>query len=229
MISWRIHHKPLTASTNVDAHVGRHGDVFTADFQTAGRGRLDHTWVSPRGQNLLMSVVLDVAGLEPSAIATFPLVVGLSCLEGLSPLPDAALKWPNDILVGGRKLAGILCERTGDCVIAGIGINVGAVPDEVRDRATSLAALRSAVPSVVEVRSAVLARLGWRYEQWRSDGFAAVYPALSAWDGLRGRELAVLQTDGDTVPVRGVCGGIQPDGSLMVGDTPVYAGEAHVL
>ena len=78
------------------------------------------------------------------------------------------------------------------------------------------------------VRDAVLERLGALYEMWRSEGFAAVYPAIQAIDCLRGQTLSVRQIDDDNEPIRGVCGGIQPDGSLRVGKTDVYAGEAHV-
>ena len=81
-----IHHKPETASTNIDARAGRHGDVFTADFQTAGRGRLDHKWLSAPGENLMLSAVLDVGDCPPDRVATLPLVVGLAVIEGLSPL-----------------------------------------------------------------------------------------------------------------------------------------------
>ena len=124
---WKIHHKASTASTNLDARAGRPGDVFTAGYQTAGRGRLGHTWLSAADENLVMSAVLDVAGLPPEQVATFPLAVGLAVLRGLSPfLPPTArraLKWPNDVLVEGRKIAGILCERQGESVITGVGFD----------------------------------------------------------------------------------------------------------
>ena len=68
--NWTIHHKAVTESTNLDARDGKPGDVFTADEQTAGRGRLDHTWISPPGKNLMLSVVLDVKGVEPQEVAT---------------------------------------------------------------------------------------------------------------------------------------------------------------
>lgn len=231
---WTLHHKASTASTNLDARAGRPGDVFTAGFQTAGRGRLDHRWLSAPGENLMLSAVLDVAGLPPEEIATLPLAVGLAVLRGLSPfLPPGtrrALKWPNDVLVEGRKLAGILCERRGDAVIAGVGVNVRQrkFADEIADRALSLAMLGS-VAAVDAVRDAVLAALAEVYDAWRAGGFAAVYPDVAAHDFLRGQTLGVVQTDDDRAPVAGVCGGIQPDGSLLVGATRVYAGEAHVL
>lgn len=233
-MNWRINHKQMTVSTNLDAQKGRPGDVFTADFQTAGRGRLDHKWLSAPGENLMMSAVLDVEGLPPEHVVTLPLVVGLAVLRGLSPFISSSnvlsLKWPNDILVDGRKLSGILCERHGDCVIAGLGVNVlqRKFAKEIENRAISLSLLGS-VPSIAEVRDAILASLGELYEVWRTQGFDSLYPAIAAHDYLRGQTLGVLQTDDDTAPVRGLCGGIQPDGSLLVGDTPIYAGEAHIL
>ena len=257
-MTWHIHHKTETVSTNLDACDGGHGDVYTADFQTAGRGRLDHKWQSAPSANLMMSVVLSVEGLSPEAISTLPLVIGLAvvrAVRGLLPQGDGErsprtppaellplLKWPNDVLVGGRKVSGILCERHGDFVIAGIGVNVKqrVFPPEIVKRATSLADLMGSVPKgcgersprtplVEEVRDAVLGEVAALYEIWRKEGFKAVYPEIQAVDCLRGQTLAVKQTDDDAKPIRGVCGGIAPDGSLLVGSVPIYAGEAHVM
>ena len=69
-MDWRIHRKDTTASTNLDARFGLHGDVYLADFQTAGRGRLDHRWIAPAGVNLTFSAVMDVSGRPPDEIAT---------------------------------------------------------------------------------------------------------------------------------------------------------------
>ena len=262
-MNWRIHHRAETASTNADARGGSHGDVFTADYQTAGRGRLDHKWLSPPKTNLMMSVVLSVEGLSPEHISTLPLVIGLSACKAIHSLlslrhpcaPFAAinkvlatggaqggyreifLKWPNDILIGGKKIAGILCERNGDNVIAGIGVNVSQTefPPEIADCATSVRRVieqseqsNNRTIHVERVRNALLGELGKRYEIWRSGGFAAVYPEIAAVDYLKGREIAVRQTDDDSAPLVGISNGIMPDGSLDVGGTKVYAGEAHV-
>lgn len=227
-MNWTVHHRAETDSTNLDAREGVHGDVFTADFQTSGRGRLDHRWLSPPGVNLLMSAVLDVGGLEPHKVATLPLTVGFAIVKALPAEirgGRVSLKWPNDVLAGSRKVAGILCERHGDNVIAGIGINVKAqdFPPEIAARATFLGA-----ESVDGVRDAVLESLGGCYEKWRAEGFAAFHSALSEIDCLRGRVVAVRRTDDDIEPVRGVCGGITASGALDVGGEEVYAGEAHV-
>ncbi len=300
---WRIFHREVTESTNLDARGGVPGDVFTADFQTAGRGRLDHRWLSAPGENLAMSAVLDVGGqspqkrglspdnrgLYPEEIATLPLVVGLAVAEALAPFAVPTrlwLKWPNDVLAdGGRKLAGILCERHGDSVIAGIGINVNQakISPEIEKRAISLVLLRGQSPNngglspvarpnngglspvgngglspvgngglspenkglspenkglspcdgrrgrieVASVRDAVLATLSERVALWRRQGFAAIHPFVATLDCLKGREVSVAQTDCDGSPVSGLCGGIAPDGSLIVAGRRIYAGEAR--
>ena len=237
MTDWRIHHKAETASTNLDAHAGHHGDVFTADYQTAGRGRLDHKWLSPPGTNLMMSVVLSVEGLAPEQVATLPLVIGLAVIKAMDELVGRTLrvrrnqlKWPNDVLVDGRKIAGILCERNGNNVIAGIGVNVGQTEfdKEIAERATSLVLHAPQVPSLLEVRDVLLRELDKWYGIWRAAGFAAVYSEIAAIDFLKGREIAVRQTDDDPAPIVGISNGIMSDGSLDVGGVKVYAGEAHV-
>jgi len=249
---WRLHHRDVTASTNIDARGGSHGDVFAADFQMAGRGRLDHKWLSPPGANVIMSAVLSVRGLYPEHVSTLPLVVGLAVARGLSPFVSRGqtldskvsvpmLKWPNDVMIWGRKVAGILCELDGEKVIAGIGINVKLqkFPGEIEKTAISLEEAMGTVPkvegsvpiekgSVPVVREAVLGEIGRLYEVWVEKGFGAIWPEIAKIDCLRGQTLAVRQTDDDLAPVVGVSGGIQPDGSLDVGGMKVYAGEAHV-
>ena len=143
-MEFRFHRKETTASTNADAREGHPGDVFVADFQTAGRGRLDHEWHAARGENLTFSVVLDAADASPAEVATLPLVVGLAVARAvgslLGKISEVAVKWPNDVLVGEKKICGILCERNGDAVVAGVGLNVNQTdfPAEIAARATSL-------------------------------------------------------------------------------------------
>lgn len=243
-LRWKIHHKRETESTNLDARAGGPHDVFTADFQTAGRGRLGHKWDSPEGTNLLMSVVLPVDGQTPEAVATLPLVAGLAVAKGLSGLRTRrdssvgkslrgriTIKWPNDVLVDGKKIAGILCERHGDCVIVGIGVNVRqrVWPDELHGRATSVLEATGWQMKTALVRNEILGELGKWHGIWSERGFSAAYPEIAALDALKGKALSVSQTDDDAEPAAGVCGGIQADGSLDVGGTKVYAGEAHVI
>lgn len=246
---WRITHRAVTGSTNVDALAGKPGDVFTADMQTDGKGRLDHRWISPPGENLMMSAVVDVSGMAPDAVMTLPLVAGLAVANAISGIlsvrcatdaaQDARIKWPNDILIGGRKVCGILCGRSGDNAIVGIGVNVNQTQfaAEIADRATSLRIAasqggnegRQPVITVAEVRDAVLCRLRDALTAWRERGFAEVLPEIARFDFLKGRVVSVMRTDGDDAPACGVCGGISADGSLDVGGEAIYAGEAHVL
>lgn len=240
-MKYRIHHKAVTASTNLDAHAGLPGDVYTAAEQTAGRGRLTHKWLSPPGANLMMSVVFDVEGLEVDRVSTFPLMVGLAVRDALLKFLPAGdrkrekavqLKWPNDVLVDGKKIAGILCERQGDRVIAGVGVNVNQTvfDPSIADRATSLLTLRGTggLTSVDVVRDAVLEALGTRYAEWRARGFAAMHADYVQVDALAGRTISVKQTDDDADPITGRCDGVMPDGTLLVAGVPIFAGEAHV-
>lgn len=238
-----VRHCAVTESTNRDARAGAPGEVFTADLQTAGRGRLDHHWLSPPGENLLMSAVVGVADVPPEEVATLPLVAGLAVANMAAEFflrrgkADTAaavrLKWPNDVLVDGRKLCGILCERVEDRVIVGLGINVRQMrfASEIEGRATSL--LRELGEDgnvrVSDVREHVLEHLGEALSQWRGGGFRSVWPEICRRDFLKGRELSVSRVENDAAPVKGVCDGIGPDGALLVAGVPVYAGEAHVM
>jgi BirA family biotin operon repressor/biotin-[acetyl-CoA-carboxylase] ligase len=240
MMKWRIWHKAVTESTNKDALGGMPGDVFTAGVQTAGRGRLDHRWLSPPGENLMMSAVVDVADMPPEEVATLPLVAGLSTAEAVQTVltaqsgasaSDVKVKWPNDVHAGQRKICGILCERNGDNVIVGIGVNVNQTvfAPEISDRATSVRLETGNVLSVEDVRDAVLERLSVNVGSWRRDGFSALLPKLSQFDSLKGRHVTVRRTDDDDNPATGICGGIRPDGMLDVAGEAISAGEAHIL
>ena len=234
-VRWKIHRFDRTESTNLLAIRGNPGDVFVAAEQTAGRGRLDHKWHSCRGQNLLMSAVLDVTDIAPTEVATFPLLAGVAIIKTIKRLsqfrPDSLtlhLKWPNDVYLNSRKVCGILCERHGDKIVVGIGLNVRQLtfPEELKDKATSLA-LSGIDITVDEALDKGLSSLSEIYESWRRSGFAAICPEIDGIDFLKGREVSVFQTDDDAAPIRGICGGITSDGSLLVGDKHIYAGEVR--
>lgn len=233
-MEFRFHRKETTASTNADARAGRPGDVFVAEFQTAGRGRLDHEWHAARGENLTFSAVLAAADASPAEVATLPLVVGLAVARAVEALlgnpSQVAVKWPNDVLVGGKKICGILCERNGDAVIAGVGLNVNQVdfPAEIAARATSLRLVAETPFDRDGVLNRVVAEIGDMHSRWLRGGFAALRGGFAAVDYLKGRMVSVFSTDDDKAPFEGLCGGVQEDGSLLVGSTKVYAGEARV-
>lgn len=138
---------PATDSTNRQAMAwaaggAAHGSLVVADFQTAGRGRLGREWVAPPGSSLLFSVVLRPTW-DPERLPMLTLAAGVAvceCLAGLGMEPG--LKWPNDVVLDGRKVAGILSELSGPVVIVGVGVNVKqeAFPAEIHETATSLQA-----------------------------------------------------------------------------------------
>ena len=115
------------------------------------------------------------------------------------------MKWPNDVLVGGRKICGILCERNGDAVIAGVGLNVNQTgfPADIAARATSLRLVAGTAFDRDAVLSGVAAEIGVLHSRWRRGGFAALRGGFAALDFLKGRTVSVFATDGDSAPVEG--------------------------
>ncbi|MGB7880254.1 MAG: biotin--[acetyl-CoA-carboxylase] ligase [Ilumatobacteraceae bacterium] len=134
---WDVRHVAETGSTNADllalVEAGDAGDrtVLLADHQTAGRGRLDRPWDSPRGANLLVSIAVAPVPSPPSEATHRIGLAALAAVRSMRPDLGVSLKWPNDVLVDGRKLAGILAQRASaaDAVVVGLGLNVGWAPE----------------------------------------------------------------------------------------------------
>jgi BirA family biotin operon repressor/biotin-[acetyl-CoA-carboxylase] ligase len=130
---WTVEHVAVTGSTNRDllATAARRPDrsVLVTDHQTAGKGRLDRRWDAPPGTNLLVSMLFHVVPEQPSELTRRVALAAIAACR-LVAGAEVVLKWPNDLLLDDRKLAGILAERsgTGD-VVVGLGLNVGWCPD----------------------------------------------------------------------------------------------------
>src|SRR3954453_23557127 len=127
---------PEAASTNalVAAESSQpEGLVVVAEHQTAGRGRLDRSWVSPSRAGLTFSVSLRPRAVPNLQWSWLPLLVGVAVAESTEEMSgvDVRLKWPNDVLVDGRKLGGILVERHGPTAVVGVGVNVTTTQDEL--------------------------------------------------------------------------------------------------
>jgi BirA family biotin operon repressor/biotin-[acetyl-CoA-carboxylase] ligase len=216
-----------TTSTNDEAKRGAkagdpHGAVWVAEAQTAGRGRQGRAWLSARGENLLFSVLARVA-CPASRLPPLALVAGLAVRDAVAraaPGRDVRIKWPNDVLVDGKKLAGVLVEATlagsrVDAVIVGIGINVHAraFPEEIAERATSVAleAARcgAAPPDRGDVLVDVLAGLDRDLELCAARGLGLVHARLAAADALRGERVRGEAGEG-------IAEGIDADGRLLV-------------
>ena len=197
------------------------GFVVVAGEQTAGRGRRGHRWFSPPGSGLYVSVVLAPARarVDPlRATLLLTLAAGVGIAEGIVAAtglrPD--LKWPNDLQVARRKLAGILAEGAANQVVLGYGINIAAAafPPELQDRTTSLESELGRDVDRVDVLVETLAALAARYADLLDGRFDAI---LDAWRALSpsaaGRRVSWTTNAGH---LSGVTAGIDDHGALLV-------------
>ena len=192
------------------------GAVAVTEHQTAGRGRAGRTWEDAPGESLLLSVLLrPPAG---TAVPQLSLVCALAAAEAVEAVEAASglvvgVKWPNDVLADGHKVAGILLEGREGAVVCGIGVNVNqteaSLPREARTPAASLRTVTGRAHDRADLLVGLLERLERRYDAWRERGLAALVPDLERRDALRGRDVTV----GD---VAGIAAGIAPDGRLRV-------------
>ena len=217
------------------------GEVVIADWQTHGRGRLGRRWESPARLNLYFSIILRPA-LVPAHAAQITLMAAVALAETLDSFitPAAEIKWPNDILVGGRKLAGVLTEAACTAnaiehVILGIGINVNyrrdEMPEEIRARATSLADLSGIFVDRENVLARLIHALDRCYGVLEQTGFDALRPRWEARFGLRDKLVRVEHLDQLIV---GRARGIARDGALVLEDErgalhSIYAGDVIPL
>jgi BirA family transcriptional regulator, biotin operon repressor / biotin---[acetyl-CoA-carboxylase] ligase len=214
-----------------------HGTVVVAESQTAGRGRLGRSWISPRGVNLYASILLTPTQAPP-AISWIPLLAAMTVVRTITGLTGlhVTVKWPNDVLVSrdgeGRKLAGILVEAIGNGqpgrrgVVVGIGINVNmppeAFPEDLRSSATSLLIETGHPVARAPLLAALLGELERLYDQLcdqGTSGIAAAYETICVTLGKRVRvELA------GSGQVEGTAEGLAPDGALRL-----RTGEGKIL
>jgi BirA family biotin operon repressor/biotin-[acetyl-CoA-carboxylase] ligase len=189
------------------------GAVAVCDEQTAGRGRRGSSWAAPPGTSILMSILLHPpAGRrlpELSLVGGVATALTVERATGLS----AQIKWPNDVMLNRRKVAGVLADADGNTVVLGIGLNVNQTRDELpADAKVAPASLRT-IDAVVRDRAAVLAdlvlELERTYKLWAVGGLDEIYAELGSRDFLRGRRVEVDGVEGTAV-------GIGRDGLLEV-------------
>ncbi len=215
------------------------GSIVVTEYQTAGRGRHGRTWTADTGKNLMFSVILR-PHLPPNQLGLITLCGGVAVaetIEGVAPL-RATIKWPNDVLLRGRKCCGMLLEssfsgeREGppEFVILGIGLNVNqdAFPSEIADRATSLQQAAHRPIERAPLCAELLLHLERRYQSLSEDDGASVRAAYEERLHDRGQRVTLRFTGRDEM-VRGTIRGITRDGALRLG-TPsgvevVRAGE----
>lgn len=186
-----------------------------ADRQSAGRGRQGREWSGGQG-NLMGSTVVHVQSGDPST-PSLALVAGLAVYQAVSPYcpePMALrLKWPNDLMFAGAKLAGVLLEREGDCVIVGIGVNLATAP-QVSGRETLALSTFCPAPDRDIFASTLAGHFAEELQRWRTYG---TDPLINRWEGAahaKGTPLTVHeQAEGI---ISGAFDGLLPDGSLRL-------------
>jgi BirA family transcriptional regulator, biotin operon repressor / biotin---[acetyl-CoA-carboxylase] ligase len=210
---WRVTDSTNERARELAAAGAPHGTLVTADEQTAGRGRQGRAWTAPPRSAVLMSLVLRELD------ELLPLAAAVAVCEALAPVP-CAVKWPNDVWVERRKLAGILVEgrpQQGWAVL-GVGLNVTAHPGDLP--ATSLAAHGGETDP-----EAVLGLLLPALERWLGAPANEVLPAWRERDALRGGH---VRWDGG----EGTAAGVDDSGALLVetdaGRVALHAGEVHL-
>ena len=214
-----VWHHDKIGSTNDEArrlaHEGApHGTVVHADEQTAGRGRLAHTWFSPAG-NLYLSILLRTG--QPAArtpeLSFLAALAVADTVEALLPRQTRAmLKWPNDVLINGAKIAGILLEQVDDATVIGIGLNVLEAPSNAAYKTTTVVA-NGGIASVDGARDILLERLGRHLAVWQADGFA---PIREQWLGRSYPIGAAIKANSGGQPVAGHFAGLDEDGALLL-------------
>ena len=222
---------PEIDSTNREARDraregAREGTVVLADFQSRGRGRLGRAWESPSGANVYLSVILRPP-IPPPAAPQITLLAGVSAARALSHVSglECRVKWPNDIFLRGKKMAGILSEMEVEgaetrFIILGIGVNVnwekGDFPPELRGTATSLQAEKGEEVSRAAAAAGILRELEAEYISFLREGFSA--RLRDEWNRLswvNGKQV-ILQSPEGTISGRAV--GLDTDGALLLLD-----------
>lgn len=235
---------PLTiASTNEMAMKASqqgdcHGRLFVAEQQTEGRGRRGRSWVSPFARNLYFSLVWRFEQ-GAAALEGLSLLIGLSLVKALEVLSvdGVELKWPNDLLYQGKKLAGILIELNGEAsgqcqVIIGVGMNVNMPKEQAEDIDqpwTDLKTIAGTDVSRNRLLAEVINQLVVRLEEFERTGFAAWVDEWQSYHAMQNKEIA-LQV-GEKV-VEGICNGIDTSGALLLqtpsGVQAFHGGEVSV-
>jgi BirA family transcriptional regulator, biotin operon repressor / biotin---[acetyl-CoA-carboxylase] ligase len=199
------------------------GLVAVADFQTAGRGRRGRGWVAPPGASLLVSVLLRPS-LAPERTPLVSMACGVAMAEAVTRVAGftPGLKWPNDLVVGDRKLAGILAERDGDAVVVGAGVNVEwrEFPPELAESATACNLEAGHSVDRRALLDAFLAEL-----DRRSGDLGAIVPEYRARLATIGRRVRVERSGADLV---GRAVGIGDGGELRLETDDAAVVDVHV-
>ena len=214
-----------TTSTNADVRAAAdagagEGLVLIAERQTGGRGRLDRQWESPARAGVLMSMLLRPE-VPAARLPLLPLLTGVTVAEAVRSVAElpAMVKWPNDVLVDGRKLGGILVERTADgAVVVGIGVNVSTRADELPLPTATSVQIAGGAPDRESLVKEILRAFERRYATFVAARGApeSILPAYREVCETIGNDVAVQLPDGESA--RGVAVTVDDGGMLVVRD-----------
>jgi BirA family biotin operon repressor/biotin-[acetyl-CoA-carboxylase] ligase len=226
----KIHYFSALDSTNLYARKlaeegALEGEVVVAESQTGGKGRLGRIWISPPNLNVYLSVILrpKLPPLHAPQITLMAAVALAETVQCFIPLPTE-IKWPNDILVGGKKLAGILTESSCDpgkilFVILGIGVNLNfpkeLMPEAIRESATSIMALTGKPVNRSEFTLRLIQNLERCYGELEEGGFSFLAERWAGFFRLKGKRVRVQMLE---QAILGKAMGIDIDGALILED-----------
>ncbi|MGH7233441.1 MAG: biotin--[acetyl-CoA-carboxylase] ligase [Nitrospiraceae bacterium] len=205
-----------------------HGTVVVAEAQSAGRGRLGRRWHSPHGKNLYCSIILRPLSPPdqlPSLLSWIPLISAIAAARTIQAIAALrpSLKWPNDVLIGSRKIAGLLCESSGagtatPFIVVGVGLNVNTradtFPEEIRNLATSLVIETGRPFDRTAVLATLLSELEIRYDMLVAGGLPDLIDEYRMRCSTIGQRVRVSLAGEETV--EGLAESINPDGSLRI-------------
>ena len=211
-----------TGSTNADmlAH-GEPGMVLIADEQTDGKGRLGRHWVSPKGSQLAMSMVLD-ATRHPGDFGLLSIAPGVAVTD---VVPEAQLKWPNDVQIRGKKIAGILSGLDMPKVVVGIGINVAMRPEDLPVETATALNLEGIDVDFDDFTVDILTAMGQRLGQWL-DGDPRLLEDYRRVCSTIGQEVRMELHNG---VVTGTVDGVNDAGEVIIDGTAYAVGDVHHL
>ena len=189
-----------------------HGTVFIANKQTNGKGRLGRTWESQKNSGIYMSMLLKEP-LPADAFSQITLVAGVAVCHALGY--NTKIKWPNDIIIGTRKVCGILTEKTGDAIICGIGINVNtkSFSRDLKSIATSLFIETGEKYDRDYICALVLYEFELLYDKFKKNGFTEIYEEYANLCATLGKNVIAAK---NRETITGVATAITPEGELVI-------------
>jgi len=232
----KIYSLEVIESTNTFARTlsdGEEGTLVIAEEQTAGKGRQGRTWNSEKGKNLTFSVIMKPKNLQRAA-GLLPLCAGLAVVEAVKTCTtiNAECKWPNDVLIDGKKVCGILCETSTTGIVLGIGINVNqtSFPPELQPRAASLSLQTKREEDRLELLVIILERLEHWYKKLMGESILEIVNTWKAHSTMLGKQVKVSLHN---QTISGIAVDLDLSGALLLQRngiiTKIFSGDVHLI